>query len=155
MHDKFSYISAALTFLGTDTDFATHEANGRAILALRHQLPPFIGEHIGNWGYSAAIIIPFALMSEYMRNSDSERMQSSANYVLFAGFLVCVLANLYAETFQGSKLILFDNSQFGMDFFFGITAGLCSASAAIGAVDRLMKQQSQVTSPSVQQSLGD
>lgn len=144
--------TTALVGVASATDFLTHYTNGRAILERRLLLAQFAGDpianHIGNFGHSAAIMIPFTLASELLHHQaevrHSRTLETVANVLPVLGFAFAATVNLIAE------LTAPVYSQLTGDLLFGLGAAVLAHVATRGAMQRFYRAAASPTSPPAQ-----
>ena len=128
----------------------------RADLARRAQLAdipvigPAVADHIGNFGFSSALMIPltafgFAL-TEYGHSIDNEIVAALGEIIPVAGLLAVAAINLSAEGFSlENTQFLVENTQFAGDVLFGIGGAFLTHLATQGALERFQTKKMAAT----------
>lgn len=117
-------------FEGNKADIAR-----RKIIESIPEIGPTIAVHIGNFGNSAAMMIPFTYagykIKEYGKSKESKIIETIGDLTPLAGFLAIVTINVIAENMNPN------NPQKGGDLLFGLAGALLAHTVTQGALERV------------------
>ncbi len=95
---------------------------------------PDLAKHIGNFGPSAAAMIPFSMLGfavrEYGKSIESKNIENIGNVIPMLGLMVIVSLNIAAENLHPGS------AQYLGDIQFGIAGALLSHATTTGILER-------------------
>jgi hypothetical protein len=114
--------------------FPKADITRRTTLAHIPQIGPAIADHIGNFGLSAAMMIPISAtgfaVKEYGRTHENKIIEMIGEIIPIAGLAAIVIGNIAVEQ------ATYDNHQMLGDVLFGIAGILGGHLATYGALER-------------------
>ena len=123
---------------GTEADLAR-----RTTIAAIPKIGPALSTHIGNFGYSAAMMIPITYfgikVKEYGKSKDSKVIETIGDIIPFVGFLGIVAINILAERMASN------HTQFWGDLLFGLGGAIMAHVVTKGARERFQTKDQQAT----------
>jgi len=121
---------------GTEADLAR-----RATIASIPEIGEVLSTHIGNFGYSAALMIPISaigsIVKEYGRSKENRIVETVGDIIPFVGFIGIVAINLVAEGMASN------DSQFWGDLLFGLGGTVTAQIVTQGTLSRFITKRNQ------------
>lgn len=105
------------------------------------EIGPMIADHIGNFGNSAAMMIPFTVagyaIKEFGKSRESKIIETIGDLTPLAGLIAIVSINLIAENMRP------ENPQKSGDILFGLAGAILAHVVAQGTFDRIQTRNQE------------